>query len=49
MSDNCDKKDCVLCNTCAWCEGAADLFYPSAGAVVCIGCVKDGELDTEKD
>jgi hypothetical protein len=44
LDHTCDDKNCVLCNPCAYCEGAGDLYYPQAQRVVCIECVKDGEL-----
>lgn len=45
MSHECVEKSCVLCNSCAYCEGAADLYHPATGFVICIECVKDGEID----
>lgn len=46
MTDkHCEEKSCVLCNPCAYCEGAADLFNPTTGFVVCIDCVKANLLD----
>jgi hypothetical protein len=45
MNNHCQEIWCVLCNACANCEGAGDLFNPATGLVICIECVKDGELD----
>jgi len=45
MSDSCNEKSCVLCNSCYFCEGSADIYYPKTQIVVCIDCVKANLLD----
>jgi hypothetical protein len=44
---HCDSPACVLCNPCSYCEGAGDIYFPADDTVVCIECVKDGELDAK--
>ena len=49
IMSECNEKWCVLCNTCSYCEGAADLYNPATWGVICIECVKEGALDEEEE
>ena len=45
---NCEG-DCLATRECVFCEGVADLlwFDDNGQKYVCVGCVKDGEIDSE--
>jgi len=45
---NCEG-DCLATRECVFCEGVADLlwFDDNGQKYVCVGCVKDGEIDSK--
>ena len=45
---NCEG-ECLATRECTYCEGVADLlwFDDNGQKYVCVGCVKDGEIDSE--